>query len=210
VLAPAPPPVHVTAAPPAVVRLADCDTANRAAVFEGDMRTVKRTLRLQMRFTVQEKAAGPDQSWHRVQAPTLDQGLQPGVGYRVVVRFRWRSASGSVLRTVQRRSRTCRVPDPRPDLVPVSIAPVPGGYSLTIANKGHATAAASSASLDVGATALTDQDVPALDPGAHFRVTFSGPACAPGDTLSATVDATGLVDEAVEADDVLTVPCNGA
>jgi hypothetical protein len=161
-----------------------------------------------------------------VQAPNLDQwvsalpgkkryvytkhleGLQPGTAYRVVVRFRWRAADGTVLKAVTRRSHACRVPDPRPNLVPTAIQATASGYVLTVANKGHAAAPASAAALDVGGTMLDDQQVPALEPGARTTVEFAGPACAPGDTLVATVDATGLIDEAVEADDVLTVPCN--
>jgi hypothetical protein len=184
-----------------------------------------------MRFSVQERMAGPDQEWQRVEAPRLDmwvsslpgrrryvyakhiQGLKPGVAYRVSVRFRWRAADGRVLRSMTRRSRSCKVPDPRPDLVPTGIGAHPSGvpgrttYVLTVANKGRTAAPPSAASFDAGSTALPDQQVPALDPGAHFEVTFQGPACAPGDTLVATVDATGVVDEAVEADDVLTMLC---
>jgi hypothetical protein len=161
-----------------------------------------------------------------VQAPKLDQwvsslpgkqryvytkhlmGLQTGVGYRVVVRFRWRAADGTVLRSTTRRSRACRVPDPRPNQVPVSIAAAGGGYVVTVVHRGRSAAPASAVSLDVGDAALGDRDVPALDPGARYQATFAGAPCVPGDMLAATADATGLIDEAVEADDVLTVPCN--
>lgn len=191
------------------------------------MRTIKGASRLQMRFTVQYHAPGPDTGWQRVQAPNLDQwvtsqpgrsryvytkhleGLQPGVGYRVVVKFRWKAADGTVLRSATRRSRTCRVPDPRPNLVPVAIDRTADGYVLTVANKGRTAAPASSASFDVGDLALGDEAVPALAPGARFKVTFAGPSCAAGQLLVGMVDATGLVDEAIEADDVLSVPCNG-
>jgi CARDB len=189
------------------------------------MRAVKGAQRLQMRFSVLSLAADPEAAWERVQAPNLDQwvtalagkqryvytkhveGLQPGVGYRVSVRFRWRDADGEVLRSVTRRSRVCQVPDPRPNLVPVAIEGVPDGYTLTVANKGRTAAPATFASFEAGDAALPDEEVPELAPGARFKVTFAGPACAPAEMLAATVDATGLVDEAVEADDVLTVPC---
>ena len=212
--------------PPAVVRTVECDAVARTADFQGDMRAVKGSSRLQMRFSVQVKAAGAG-DWQRVQAPNLDQwvsalagkqryvytkhleGLQIGNGYRVVVRFRWRAADGTTLRTAIHRSRACRIPDPRPNLVPVSIAAVDGGYVVTVANKGRAPASATSASFEAGDTVLGDRDVPALDPGDRAKVTFAGPACVPGDPLVATVDATGLIDEAVEADDVLMAACNG-
>ncbi|MEA2295782.1 MAG: hypothetical protein QOE86_3421 [Solirubrobacteraceae bacterium] len=216
-----------------VVRLVECGAQARTADFEGDMKAIAGTRRMQMRFTVEALPAGPSASWQRVEAPNLDtwisalpgrlryvytkhvEGLQPGVSYRVAVRFRWRAADGSVLRTALRRSDPCKVPDPRPDLVPVAIDVEPGTsadtrtYVLTLANKGRAAAPASSASFDAGQAALADQPVPALDPGARFKVSFDGPACVAGDTLAGTVDATGLVDEAVEADDLLTVPCPG-
>ena len=212
--------------PPAVVRAVDCDTAARTASFEGDMRAVAGARRLQMRFSVESEASGADAAWQRVQAPKLDTwvsarpgrsryvytkhvaALQPGNAYRVVVRFRWRAADGSVLDTVTRRSKACRIPDPRANLVPVRLRADGGTYTLTVANKGRTTAPASFASLDVGDTALPDEAVPELPAGARFEVTFSGPACAPATLLAATVDATGLVDEAIEADDVLTVACN--
>jgi hypothetical protein len=207
------------------VRLVECDAVARTADFEGDMRAVKGSQRLQMRFSVQYLAPGPDQGWQRVQAPNLDmwvsalpdrlryvytkhvEGLQSGVAYRVAVRFRWRAADGSVLRTGTRRSPACKLPDPRPNLVPLGIAAGPDGYTLTVANKGRTPAPATAASFEAGDSMFSDEDVPELEPGQRFTVTFAGAACAPGDMLVATVDATGLVDEAVEADDVLAVPC---
>jgi hypothetical protein len=212
--------------PPAIVRTVECDTVARTADFQGDMRAIKGASRLQMRFSVQVDPAGAD-DWQRVQAPNLDQwvsalagkqryvytkhleGLQTGNGYRVVVKFRWKAADGTTLKTVTHRSHACRLPDPRPNLVPVSIAQVDGGYVVTVANKGRAPAPATSASFDAGDAVLGDRDVPALDPGDRAKVAFAGPACTPGDQLVATVDATGLIDEAIEADDVLMAACNG-
>ena len=212
---------------PAVVRVVDCDTVSRTADFEGDMRTVKRASRLQMRFSVQYRPTGLGADWQRVQAPNLDQwvsalpgkkryvytkhlaGLQTGNGYRVVVRFRWKAADGTVLKSLTRRSRTCKVPDPRPNLVPVAIEQTAGGYVVTVANKGRASAPPSWAAFEAGGVMLDDRPVPALAPGARTKVRFSGPACLPQDSVMATVDATGLIDEAVEADDVLEASCNG-
>jgi hypothetical protein len=44
-------------------------------------------------------------------------------------------------------------------------------------------------------------------PGATRRIAFTAPACAAGEELVVTADATGLVDEADEEDNVLVVPC---
>src|SRR5205823_4055121 len=121
---------------------------------EGDMKTVPGASRLQMRFSVQVHGDG---GWHHVPGPNLDvwvsslpgrtryvydkhvTGLQLGVAYRVLVRFRWRSASGAIVRSALRFSHTCKVPDPRPDLQPVRVEVRPGsspgtsGYLVTIA-----------------------------------------------------------------------------
>jgi hypothetical protein len=212
------------------VRLAACDATDRTADFEGDMRTVAGASRLQMRFSLLMRAADGDE-WVRVAGPRLDtwlsaqpgrsryvytkhvENLQAGAAYRVSVRFRWRAADGSVLRTVTRRSHSCVVPDPRPDLVPMAVDVRPGAadgrsvYLVTVANRGRSAAPATSVAFDVGTQALPDRPLAALQPRDRAVVAFDGPACAAGTPLVVTVDATGLVDEALEADDVLTVPC---
>jgi hypothetical protein len=229
----------VTAAPAAAatssVRLTACDAGAGTADFRGDMRTVEDATTLQMRFSVQYRALVPvaGATWQRVQASNLDvwvsaqpgrsryvytkhvEGLQAGQSYRVSVRFRWKDADGDVLRSAQRRSRACKVPDPRADLTPIRIDVRPGTdlntrtYVVTIANRGHTTAPESFVAFEVGALALPDQPAPALEPGRRAKVSFEGPVCVPADPLIAGVDATGLIPEAVEADDVLTMPCPG-
>jgi hypothetical protein len=219
------------------VRLTACDAESATADFRGDMKAIADSATLQMRFSVQYRALAPagddDAGWERVQASNLDvwvsaqpgrsryvytkhvEGLQAGQAYRVSVRFRWKDAAGEVLRSAQRRSRSCRVPDPRADLTPVRVDVRPGTelntrtYVVTVANRGHTAAPASFVSLEVGALALPDQPVPALQPGRRSKVSFEGPVCAPGAPLVAVADATGLIDEAVEADDVLSTPCPG-
>jgi CARDB protein len=215
-------------AAPAHVRVRDCDPDAGTATFTGVMRAVGGTARLQMRLRVLVHPHGGD--WARVAAPkgggwvsaapgrarfVYDQrltGLQPGA-VRVTVRFRWRAADGSVLKTAVRRSRRCRVPDPRPDLVPLKVARAPGAqpdtveYAVTVANRGRSAAPASSVALDVGRDALPDAALPGLDPGERAVAAFEGPPCAPGDVLVVTADAAGVVDEAREADDVLQIPC---
>jgi hypothetical protein len=230
--APAPASVASAASSPSV-RLVDCDPDSRSAAFEGDMRAIPGASRLQMRFTVERRESGGG-DWERVLAPNLDtwvssqagrsryvytkhlEGLQLGIEHRVVVRFRWRTGGGITVRTRARRSKACSVPDPRPDLVPLSVKTLPGStpdlrrYVVLVANRGRTDAPASAVALEVGDEPLIDQDAPAIDAGDRASVTFEGPACRAGSSLVATVDATGLVQEAHEADDVLAVACRGA
>jgi hypothetical protein len=191
------------------------------------MRSIDGASRLQMRFTFQVRSAD---GWQRVAGPRLDhwvssapgreryvyvkrfQNLPVGVS-RVRVRFRWKAADGAVLRSALRRSHGCRVPDPRPDLVPLAIDVGPGSapdrrsYTVTIANHGRSVADASSVALSLAGTALPDGALPSLEPGTEGVAVFDGPACPAGSALVTVADATGLINEALEADDVLTVPC---
>ncbi len=182
------------AASVAAVRLTDCDRDAASAAFEGDMRAVPGTSRMQMRFSVEAHGdAAAQAGWERVPGPRLDtwvsslpgrlrylyskhvEGLQAGVAYRTVVRFRWRAADGTVLRTAVRRSRACKVPDPRPDLRPLRITVAPGcdpdarRYRVLVANRGRSTAAASAVALAVGAAALPDQPAPPSTPASAPR-----------------------------------------
>jgi len=212
----------------ASARLTECDVAARTADFAADMRAVPGATRMQLRFSLQVQDG---RSWERVAAPTFDtwmtatpgrtrwvyekhvENLQPGA-YRVVVRFRWRDEAGTTVRTAVKRSKACRVPDPRPDLVALSIQTLPSAaaadlrrYVVVVANQGNGAAGAFELALTVDGVPLPEQTVDGLDAGRRTRVTFEGPVCAPGGTLVAGVDASGLVDEAREADDTLTVPC---
>ena len=66
--------------------------------------------------------------------------------YRARVRFRWHDASGRVQRRTQSvTTRTCRQPDPRPDLTrgradggPAASAPITATYLLDVRNTGRA------------------------------------------------------------------------
>jgi hypothetical protein len=222
----------------AAVRLVACDPQDRTADVEGDMRAagVTGAAKLQMRFSVQVRVDGGEDKaeWKRVPAPTLDtwvsaqtgrsryvyrkhvEGLQPGATYRVLVRFRWRDAAGDVLKSASKHSRSCAVPEDRANLVPRKIDVRPGLmsgralYLVSVANRGKAAAPATSVAFVAGDQVLLDRPAPALAPGEKTVVAFDGPVCAAGTALVASVDSTGLVDEASEADDVLEAPCTGA
>src|SRR3954453_14029228 len=63
--------------PRAGVRLLDCDTGDRTADFEADMRAVSGAVRLQLRFTLQVL---DDDVWTRVAAPNTDLWLTAAAG----------------------------------------------------------------------------------------------------------------------------------
>ena len=212
-------------------RLTLCDTDAHSVTFTGDMRRLSRaTTLLQMRFTLQvrDRAA---RRWVHVEAPTFDTWLSSAIGkrrylydknlaippsggvYRSVVRFRWRSGDGKIVAHAQRVTPACRVPDDRPSLKPVSGRMRPGSspqtreYVVRVTNRGDGDASAFAVRLQVDGVDQPDQTLEALIAGAADTVSFEAPRCAPGSELIATVDSTGLVDEANETDNTLRVPC---
>ena len=226
VLAPA-----AAAKPRAVV--ASCDRVHRAAAFEGRMDALPQADRMQMRFKLQ--VSTPDEpAWTRLAVPgfsawvTSEPGrtryvytkrveslLAPAL-YRVSVRFRWLDAGGAVLRTAKAVSRSCRQPDPRPDLrvLGVTLAPAGAGgasrrYDIVLRNAGRSDAAASTVQLRLADGTVLSADVPPIARGDREDVFVSGPACRPGDTLVATADAGDAVDERDEANAV-SLPCPSA
>jgi hypothetical protein len=214
----------------AAVRLVHCDAEAHTADFAADMRRLPGASRLQLRFTLQVKDTDV---WERVPAPSFDtwvtaaagrtrwvydkhlEKLGPGA-YRLSVRFRWRAADGTVVRVATRRSRACKVPDPRPDLAPLRITVRPGpddatrAYVVTVADRGIGATGPFAVGLTVDGVALDELEAGPLDAGKHAKAVFYGPVCPAGATLVATVDASALVDEADEADNTLSVPCTGA
>ena len=194
------------------------------------MRAVPGTDRLAVRFMLQTRGPG-ELSWRNVTAPGLDTWLSSdhGVGrygylktvrnlsapasYRTVVRFRWLDAEGEVIRSAKRRSPSCRQADLRADLRPRRVeehpAVDPGDrrYVVSVKNTGRTLAPPASVSLRAGDHLLPPGTMPSVLPGATRRIAFTAPACASGDELVVTADATGLVDEADEEDNVLVVPC---
>ena len=203
---------------------------DRAAVFEGQMRALRRTARMQMRFTLQ--ARGPDTTrWSAVAAPGFGswvssasgtsryvytkrvEGLLAPSSYRVQVRFRWLSGSGRTLATTRRNSSVCRQPDPRPNLVVSSLALRPTAragryrYVAFVRNTGRSAADASQLRVAFGGLALPLAAVDALQPGEGIEVAVTGPACAEGAPVDADADAGEAVDERDEADNRFTRLC---
>jgi CARDB protein len=215
--------------PPARAVLAGCTHATAHAdgtgIFEGQMRSLKGAVRMQMRFLLQTRTPGR-QKWTSVAARgfgtwvTADAGtaryvytkrveglLAPG-GYRTVVRFRWLRADGTVRATWRDASRPCKQPDPRPNLELVAIAvPQPGRYLVTVANSGRGAVGPFAVAITVGGELQRLVGSVGLDPGAETVVELSGRECAAGAQLVAEVDPDAAVDEPDEGDNLLTRAC---
>jgi CARDB len=217
-----------TAASAASVKLVECvpalEAADRSATFEARMHPARGSERMQLRFTLQAKAAGAP-GWQRVVAAGLDrwQTSYPGVrsysysktvrnlsesaAYRTVVRFRWLDGEGEVLARSRDTSRACRQPDMRPELVATEIVPVDGGYEVRLHNRGRTAAGPFSVAFAVGEEALEPVTLDGLPEGEQAVARFSGRACRPDEPLTATVDADDAVAERAEDDNVVGADC---
>jgi len=216
------------ARPPARALLIACERsleeAERASVFEGQMRALPGAARMQMRFTLE--ASTPERRrWTRVAAPGFGTwvGSAPGTAryrytkrvehllapasYRVRVSFRWLDAAGAVVEQARRYSAPCQQPDPRADLIVRSVAVEQLGgdsgrrrYVAYVRNTGRTAAEPSLLSLTVGGVVLPARPVLALEPGEGAYVGVEGPACEPGTEIVADADADQSVDESDETD----------
>jgi hypothetical protein len=230
-------PADALAAPSGSVRLTDCESAldpdGRTAVFEGRMRTARRAVRLQMRFTLQTRDK-QERRWHALPAPGFGRWLtsDTGVGryvytkrvvslsapasYRAVVRFRWLAADGRRVASDRSTSRVCRQADLRPNLRPLGIEmragadPEHARYLVPVENRGKTAAGPFDVVVAVDGTTLTPALAPELEPGESALVEVEGRPCTPGALLTVDVDPTGAVDERTEADNRLSVACPGA
>jgi hypothetical protein len=218
----------------AAVRLTACTTAEeqaeRSAVFEGEMRAVRGTMRLQMRFTLQARTP-VQKGWARVAAPKLDTWVSAHPGkrgyvyvkrvdnllapadYRTVVRFRWLDADGDVVASAKRVSRTCHQPDPRPDLRLGKVRVRPGAeaglrrYALVVLNAGETAAGPFAVAFTAPGAPQQRSAITGLAAGARTVVEFEAKACEPGSALEIAIDADDQVEEAFEQDDLVTLSC---
>src|SRR4051794_5560171 len=157
----------------------------RFAVFSAQMAAIPGTKKMQLRFDLSQRLSGED--FRRVQAPGLGvwRSSVPGVdifryrkqvanlaapgAYRAVVRFRWLGAAGEVIQRTQRRTRTCKVPDLRPDLGVHRVTALPAGqgrarYTVVVSNAGRVATPGFGVTLAVGSQILPTQVVQALGP----------------------------------------------
>jgi hypothetical protein len=120
--------------PPLKAALTTCaagpESEDRFAVFTGSMPAQRGTERMAMRFTLERRADGAKR-FVRLRAPKLGrwerslpgppsprgfiwskrvEQLDPGAGYRAVIRFRWLDADGQLQRTAERTTPLCIQP----------------------------------------------------------------------------------------------------
>ena len=212
------------------VVLLSCSTGlsagERTAVYEGRMRRVSGTRKMQMRFVLQWHQTGAKR-WSAVKAPGLGTWVSSNAGvksytftkrienlaapasYRVVVRFRWLDARGHTIDSDKIVARQCRQPDLRPNLVPTRVYserigdPDRRRYVVVVRNEGKTAAGA----FDVAFGSLAPAHVVDLGPGVSTLVSFEAPRCDAPASLTAIVDPGALIDEADEDDNALSVPC---
>jgi hypothetical protein len=118
---------------PVSVRLDHCVTAvlqaERSATFSGEMTAITGTVRMAMRIDVQERLPA-EAAFHTIMAPGLGvwrasdekvrvyrylkqvTNLHSPASYRALVRFRWLTAGGHVLRRAERLTPRCLQPAP--------------------------------------------------------------------------------------------------
>ena len=223
------------ASPSATVKVTGCteglDLAQRSVTFEGRMRPIAGTVTMGLRFVLQAQTPG-DPRWRHVTADGFDRWLPsaPGVrrytyaktvrsllapaSYRATVRFRWLDADGLVLDQDDAVSTVCSQDDLRPDLVPrrIDVQPAAGDtgqhrYGVLVRNAGATASGAFGVRIDVPGLPSATATATALGSGESRVVTVTAPACAPGDTVTAVVDPAGLVDEADEDANAVSVAC---
>ena len=211
-----------------------CDKDALSATFRGSMWSPSREGTMEMRFWLQSRTEA-DPRWSDPKQPkgfgvwlaarpgvrhyVVDKtvtGLAEGAVYRVVVKFRWRDAAGEVVDRAARRTRACRQPDHRADLVIERVSILEGTqpgtklYIVRVANDGDSEAPLFATALEVNETVLPQETTEApLAEGEWTDLEFEGPPCESGSSLVARTDTGGAVDEVDEADNGLTVPCPG-
>lgn len=210
-------------AAPAEATLVTCERG--AAEFEARMQTVAGAERMKMRFVLQARTPGK-RRYRRVAAEGWSDwtSANPGVTrysyarrvedligparYRVLVRFRWLDAGGATIARDSDRSRSCRLPDLRPDLELLDLwSTGDGRYLALVGNTGRSDVEDFDVVFTVGEEELVPVTVDRLAAHRERVVEVAGPLCEPGTVLSAEADPDALVEERSEADNALSVTC---
>lgn len=218
-----------SAPPPLAAKLVTCQTgaaaADRFAVFSGSMPAIRGARTLEMRFELLERQPG-GQGFARVVLPrwgTWEKTTRRGVpgfiftkrveqlaapaAFRARLTFRWLDRRGATLRTARRTSPTCHQPDPRPDLHVAAVRLPSGGRpTVVVRNRGRSAAGPFAVRMSRAGAAATRQIV-ALAAGDRQTVSFNLGRCTPGEPVTVRLDPADRVDEADEADNVVTVAC---
>jgi hypothetical protein len=202
--------------------------ADRAAAFTGAMPTATGARSMQMRFVLLQRRGtyGPFKAlvvpdwgvWEQsdpgrsgfIFTQRIDSLLAPA-GYKAAIYFRWLDRKGRVLRMVRRITPACEQPDLRPDLVFAALdatAAKDGAvYTVAVANDGRSTAAPFTVTLTFDGAVQGTVALGPVDAGERVQGTVAAPACAPGSSVTITVDAGRAVDESDEKTNVVTRPC---
>ncbi|HWH94078.1 MAG TPA: CARDB domain-containing protein [Baekduia sp.] len=207
------------------------DDLSRAAAFTGAMPAAAQTKRMMMRFSLQQRLGpGPGGTFKKLAVPgwgdweKSDPGRQGFVftkrvealaapaAYRAAITFRWLDAKGHVQRTTTRTTPACEQPDPRPDLVLGGVAvallsKTTAAYTVSVGNEGHADAEPFAVTVTVDGVTSDPLTLGPLAAGDRATGTLTAPRCAPGSTITVTVDVAEAVDESVEDDDAVQRPC---
>lgn len=231
VLVPAAPARHEP--PGLAARLLACgsgpEPAGRFGVFRGSMPAREGAQRLAMRFDLERRGVDDD-AWRRLRAPTFGrwersdagvpgfvytkrvEGLTAPADYRAVVRFRWLTADGAVVRSARRVTRACAQRDERPDLVlhELQVAADRRMVTVVVRNAGRsATAPGAVLAVAVDGLPLPERELAPLGPGDEVTLTFPlAVPCASGASVSATADPRDVVAEPSETDNRRVVRCS--
>jgi hypothetical protein len=199
------------------------------AAFTASMPAGDDTVRMAIRFDLQQRTIDGG-VWQRVAAPSFGRwersrpdvagfvytkdvhGLTAPGEYRAIVRFRWWSADRKV-RNVRKVTRSCRQPDPRPNLMAgrLNVLPNPmsptATYRVLLRNAGRSAAGPFAVAMLQDGAEVARAQVAGLAPGAWASVDLVAPYCSAGTVVELHLDADDAVDEAKEEDSVVRPAC---
>ena len=208
--------------------------AERSATFSAGMDAVPGTSTMSVAFDLYEQTSatspyvavsapgfGVWQSSDRAIASfTANENvvdLPAPAAFRALVRYRWLSRRGRVIRRAERVTKACVETAPEPDLFIAQITHAAGSpartnelYNVVVRNSGPGTAGPFEVAFSVGATPLADQQVTGLAPHSNATVQFSGPRCAAGNTITAQVDPADAISEPADPSRKVTLTCGAA
>jgi len=203
----------------------------RTATFSAEMSQLKAGRAMEVRFDLMQRTPGT--AFRRVWAHSPGFGVwhptAPGVEIlrysqqvlnlpapaelRVQVSFRWLNGRHRIVRRARRLSPSCRMPDLRPELHvgPIAVGNGPGAlsstYQVPVQNTGLAPADGFSVLLSVAGQPLAQQGLAGLAAGWQDVVSFTGPSCQPGATLTVVLDPANLIQQKTRAGDQRTQSC---
>ena len=199
------------------VGLLECSRGPRAvdrnALFRGEMRQLPEGQRMRMRFELSERVGRG--VWRGVKATGLGvwrysrpgvssfayrqriAALQRGTAYRVLVKFQWHDAAGTLIERQTSRSPVCRQGGPLPNVRVGRLERLPGPtpdtvrYVVSVVNRGAAAARRLEVSLLVDGAEVDTRGIGKVAARSRRGVAFVGPACTslitveldPGDKL---------------------------